>query len=259
MVAVFSLLLVVALSLLVVRVGDVAFQMTGLSEEVAYFQALSAFSGAGFTTDEAEAIVSDPARRRIATILIRLGSVGAVTSIATLLLSFVGAGEAAPRRLLVLLAGVGTMVVLAQSRAFNRLLTPIIEWALNRYTQLELHDYADLLGLREDYRVVEIEVESDTWLADRTLADLDLAAEGVLVLGVDRPGEDYIGAPPADFRLQPDDQLIVYGRRHRLDELSTRAPGDEVARGKAVAEHEQDLADQREQLGESTQEVSTEE
>lgn len=109
MVAVFSLLLVVSLSLLVVRVGDVAFRMTGLSEEGSYFQALSAFSGAGFTTDEAEAIVSEPARRQIATILIRLGSVGAVTSIATLLLSFVGAGGAAPERLLVLLVGVGAL------------------------------------------------------------------------------------------------------------------------------------------------------
>lgn len=103
MVSVVSLLLVLALSLLVIRVGSVAFAMTGLSEEVAQFQALSAFSGTGFTTQEAESIVRNPARRRIAAVLIRLGSVGVVTSIATLLLSFVGAGQATPGRLLALL------------------------------------------------------------------------------------------------------------------------------------------------------------
>ncbi len=249
MAAVYSLLIVVALSLLIVRTGAVAFRMTGLSEEVARFQSLSAFSGAGFTTDEAEAVTQDPARRRVAVLLIRLGSVGAVTSIATLLLSFVDAGEATPERLLVLIAGIGALITLARSRLFNRLLTPIIEGTLDRYTTLELRDYADLLGLREDYRVVEIEVAPDTWLADRNLADLDLPSEGVLVLGVSRPGENYIGAPPADLCLRPEDQLIVYGREHRLDELATRASGDTAARGRAVADHERDLADQREQLG----------
>lgn len=117
---------------------------------------------------------------------------------------------------------------------------------------MKLRDYADLPGLREDYRVAEIEVKPDSWLVDRTLANLHLVAEGVLVLGVDRPGEHYIGAPPADLCLRPNDQLIVYGRQHRLDELSTRVPGDQVARDTAVAEHERDLEDQREQLEMST-------
>ncbi|HEX4666090.1 MAG TPA: hypothetical protein VH207_05780 [Chthoniobacterales bacterium] len=116
MVSVFFLLLVVALSLLIIRVGSVAFLMTGLSEEVSQFQSLSAFSGTGFTTDEAETIVQHPARRRIAALLIRLGSVGLVTSIAPLLLSFVGAGSATPERLLVLGAGGLALFVLGRSR-----------------------------------------------------------------------------------------------------------------------------------------------
>ncbi|NIP22972.1 MAG: TrkA-C domain protein, partial [Phycisphaerae bacterium] len=152
MVAVMSLLVVFALSLLVVRVGSIAFQMTGLSEEVANFQSLSAFSGAGFTTSEAETVLTNPARRRVAALLIRLGSVGIVTSIATLMLSFIGAGQATPERLLVLVVGVVILAGLSQSQAINRLLTPIIERVLARYTTLDLRDYADLLHLRDDYR-----------------------------------------------------------------------------------------------------------
>lgn len=96
MVAVGSFLLVLALSLIVVRVGAVALMMTGLSEEVAQFQALSAFSGTGFTTTETEGVVSHPARRKTVALLIRFGSAGGVTAISTLMLSLIGAGKPPP-------------------------------------------------------------------------------------------------------------------------------------------------------------------
>lgn len=248
MVGVISLLLVVALSLLVVRVGAVALTRTGLSEEIAQFQALSAFSGTGFTTDEAEALVGHPARRRVITLLIRLGSAGVVTAISTLLLTFIGAGQAAPARVLVLLFGVLALIGLAQSRSFNRTLTPLIERMLKRYTSLDLRDYADLLHLHEDYRIVEIDVEPESWLASRQLAELNLPAEGVRLLGVVRAEGDYVGAPPPDFHLRPGDSLIVYGREHRLQNLATRDMGDEAAQRMAQAAHQQDFFEQKEKL-----------
>lgn len=54
MFAVLALIVAVPLSLLVIQTGTIAPGRTGLSREVARFQAISAFSGAGFTTDEAE-------------------------------------------------------------------------------------------------------------------------------------------------------------------------------------------------------------
>jgi len=248
MISVVSLLIVLALSMLVIRIGAVAFLMTGLSEQVAQFQALSAFSGTGYTTDEAENIVKHPARRQIASVLIRLGSVGIVTSIATLLLSFVGAGQATPERLLVLLLGIFVLLGLARSRIFNRILTPVIERLLARYTNLDLRDYADLLHLREDYRIVEIEIEENRWLASRTIGALSLGDEGVLVLGVKRAGEGYIGTPPNELSLRHGDLLILYGRKHRLNELSTRLFSDQAAHREAKAEHKHDLDEQRKQL-----------
>ncbi len=49
MFAVISLLAILSLSMLIVRIGAVALTMTGLSRDTASLQALSAFSGAGFT------------------------------------------------------------------------------------------------------------------------------------------------------------------------------------------------------------------
>lgn len=53
MIALFAL---IDVSLLVVRIGTVALQKTGLTRGVAAFQAQSAFMGVGFTTSESEAV-----------------------------------------------------------------------------------------------------------------------------------------------------------------------------------------------------------
>lgn len=231
---------------MVVRVGAVALMMTGLSEEVAQFQALSAFSGTGFTTAEAEALVQHPARRRVITLLIVLGSAGIVTGLSTLLLTFNGAGQAIPVRLLALLLGVLALSGLAHSRSFNRALTPLIKRMLKRYTTLDLRDYADLLHLHEDYRIAEIDVEPESWLVSQPLEELSLPTEGVRLLGVIRSEGDYIGAPPPGLRLRPGDSLIVYGRAHRLQELSNRKVDDQDAQRAAQAEHQRDITTHQE-------------
>ncbi|GAG87195.1 unnamed protein product, partial [marine sediment metagenome] len=82
------LLIAILVSFIVVRIGGFALQLTGIEPEVASFQALSAFSGTGFTTREAERVVGHRTRRRIVTILIILGNAGMVTVIATLVASF---------------------------------------------------------------------------------------------------------------------------------------------------------------------------
>ena len=240
------MLIVISLSVLVVRIGAVAYMMTGLAKDVARFQALSAFSGAGFTPDEAEGVVTDPARRRITSLLIRLGSAGVVTAISYLVLSFVGAGAAASWRLGILLGGLILIILLSRSERFNRLLTPLIRSALSRYTTLDLHDYANLLHLHDDYEVVQTQIEKETWLGSKTLADLNLPAEGVIVLGVLRAEGDYVGAPAPDFQLQVGDEVILYGRALRLHELSRRIWGDEAAHEAAKEAHREDLEKENE-------------
>ncbi len=75
------LLLAIIVSFIVVRIGATALELTGLSWERAKFQALSAFTNAGFTTQESEEIVRHPLRRRIVSYLIVLGNAGLVATI----------------------------------------------------------------------------------------------------------------------------------------------------------------------------------
>ena len=77
-------IIVVVASFIIVRIGAIAFQLTGLEWSLAKFQSLSCFSGTGFTTREAELVTGHPQRRRIATILIVLGNAGFITMIASI-------------------------------------------------------------------------------------------------------------------------------------------------------------------------------
>lgn len=241
---VLSLLVIFALSLLIVRIGSIALEMTGLSPDVASFQATSAFSGAGYTTEEAEQAVTTAGRRKTVKALIRLGSIGLLGAISSLVVSFTRSGGENLVNLLSILGGAGVIILFARSRWFNRLVTPLIEWALSKTTELEVTDYSQLLGLQREYRVSEVEIDAGDWLAEKTITELDLPSEGVLILGV-RRDDSYIGAPQPDVEVKQGDTLVLYGKQDRLKELAGRISGDREARGNAVEDHEETLEEQK--------------
>jgi hypothetical protein len=173
--ALVSLIVIIALSMLVVRVGTVA-TTTGLSRETASMQALSAYSGAEFTTEEAEETVAYPARRRVIKNLMRLGNVGLVTSVTSLVLSFTEP-TARLERLVVLVAAAAVLIALSRSTWFDRLLTPVITRALDRHSSFAIRDYTRLLNLHRDYHVADLAVSEDGWLANETLGELRLRSE----------------------------------------------------------------------------------
>ena len=54
-------------------------RLTGLAQNVATFQCISALSGTGFTTSESGMIVNYPVRRRILIVLMLFGNLGLVS------------------------------------------------------------------------------------------------------------------------------------------------------------------------------------
>ncbi|WP_234488879.1 hypothetical protein [Oxynema sp. CENA135] len=88
MAALASVFVVLTLSLLINRIATVVLTLTGLSRESARFQARSALTGVGFTTRESEQIVRHRVRRETISVLMLLGNVGIVTTISSLLLTF---------------------------------------------------------------------------------------------------------------------------------------------------------------------------
>jgi hypothetical protein len=230
----------VLVSLLLTRVATVALTLTGLSRETAAFQARSALSGAGFTTSESEAIVRQPARRRIVMFLMLVGSVGAVTVIATLVLSFVGTDSSQQgTRLALLVGGLLVLLLLARSPTVDRVLTPLITRILHRWTNLDTNDYAELLHLGE-YSVVEIALTSGHPAVGRSLGELDLRSRGIVAFGIARADGRYQGVPSFATQLEGGDTLLAYGSGDALADFCradlngrpsqgrSRASGDEA-------------------------------
>lgn len=243
MIAIISLLVIISLSILITRVATVALTHTGLSKETARFQARSAFTGAGFTTQESERVVKHPVRRRLIMILMLLGNAGIVTAASSLILAFVNQGDPGllSIKIILLVAGLVMLWAIASSQWVDHHLARFIDKALKRYTQLEVKDYADLIHLADDYRLVEMQVQTNDWLAHQTLAEASLWEEGILVLGVEHPDGTYLGAPVGTTRILPDDILILYGRVSALESIDKRKKdmaGDQ--------EHQQAVAKQKE-------------
>ncbi|MCD6573194.1 MAG: TrkA C-terminal domain-containing protein [Thermoplasmata archaeon] len=229
MIALISLLIVILFSIIVIRIGSVALEMTGLSREAAAFQAQSAFSGAGFTTSESEYVVSHPVRRKIIRLLIFIGNAGVVSAIATLVLTFIGQSkEEATLRLFWLFIGLLALYLFARSKLVDRGLRWIIKRGLEKFTSLKVYDYEQLLGLSKGYCIGEFKVRKGSWLENKKLRELKLDEEGVIVLAVYRKegkDEKFIGAPHGELIIKKDDLLICYGPQEAIKQLSQRIKG----------------------------------
>jgi uncharacterized protein with PhoU and TrkA domain len=69
---------------------------------------------------------------------------------------------------------------------------------------------------------------------------LRLRDEGVVVLVVTRPDGTYVPAPDGQTVIRGGDNLVVYGRSERLNELDRRPAGDA-----GMQAHDAAVADQR--------------
>lgn len=229
MVAIATLLVVVTSTLIVNKVGTIALSSTGLSSEVAHFQARSALLGVGFTTSESDLVINHPVRRRIVLALMLVGNAGLITIIGTVVVGFAGVGNDVDVLLKVGTLALGLILILlaARSRTVDRSLSRLISSALRRFTDLEVRDYVQLLDLASNYAVVELGVDANSWVAEHRLADLRLPDEGVIVLGIRRTDGTFVGAPRGHSHLHEHDTLILYGYSDVIDELRKRKVGVE--------------------------------
>lgn len=235
MVAIVTVLIALLISLLITRMATIVLAVTGLSRESARFQARSAFTGVGFTTSESESVVNHPVRRRVVLILMLLGNAGLVTIVASLLISFSGADAGqAWNRLGLLVGGLLALFFLATNQKVDQAMSRAITKVLDRFTDLDVRDYAELLQLQGGFGVIELEVQEDHWTAHKTLQEMQLRTEGIALLGIQRREGSFVGVPNGASRVIPGDTLVLYGHRALLSSFGQRRAGAE-----GNAEHEE--------------------
>ncbi len=250
-----SLFVVLTVGLLVTRVAAVALTFTGLSRDLARFQARSAYVGVGFTTSESEHVLTHPVRRRIIMWLMLMGNAGFVAAISSLLPVFIGTGEDSLsflNRILILTSGLMLLWAFSSSRMVDSLLSRMIGWALTHWTALAIYDFSALLQLSAGYTVGELKIEEGDWVAGRTLGELRLADEGVHVLGIRRQNGEYVGAPVGLTFIRPADTLVIYGKAEHIEELSRRRADKTGDLAHTMRVREQTIVMQQQEIVERT-------
>ncbi len=221
--AAITLLFVLTISVLMTRFGAVALRQTGLSKQVARFQALSAFTGTGFTTPEAESIVNHPLRRRIVALLMIIGNLGLVTVLATVILTFIDTRESLSASLAQALWLGAVMVVLwflVLNRHADRVICDVMRRLLQRSDLFESR-IVTLLQLPEAHAVAQIQIDEDSPLAGRPCGKL--SETGLKVLGITARNGHFTHLPAADRQLHPLDKVTLYGSDDDLRLLSERS------------------------------------
>ena len=214
MYAVVTFLVVAVITVAFTKLATGALIATGVPPESAAFQARSAFSGAGFTTVEAENVVNHPVRRRIIGTTMFVGSLGTPTLVVTVLVGLIAPGPGSTtERVLVTVSGLFLIVMAVVNKPAQRWLQGIGD----RYVQRRLLpslavERTELLVLSDEMAVQSVRLEDAPADAPRSLRGLARAIPGATVLGI-RRGDEYLGAPPVDVDLHAGDELIVYGRR----------------------------------------------
>ncbi len=204
-------LLVILFSFLIVRAASIALMMTGMDEKRARFQALSAFSGTGFTTREAEFVVNHPRRRKIVSWLMILGNAGIITVIVTGTSSLVTSqGFQLPINVVILVLGIFGIYKIATHKGFIRRWESFIEDKLVKSPALEEAATEDLLHLIEGFGLVRAIIKENSPLIGSSLSQCELTEKGMLVLGIERD-KNWIPVPKADEIIKDGDKLVVYG------------------------------------------------
>jgi amino acid transporter len=190
--------------LVILWVGAIALEATGMERSKAFFQALSALSNTGFTTRQAEDIVEYPKRRQIVAWLIFFGCVG-ITAFLFLMILYVKAGIVAPSTTHIgaIVGAIVLLIILIWTGVIRRLANGILKLFHKGPVNVEI------LHQAQDYGVARIKV------TEKDKTGLTVGKFKVTVLAIER-GDKVISSPKDTESVQQGDYLLCYGKTEEI-------------------------------------------
>jgi len=221
MTAIFPLMVVMAISWVIVQVGAVMYELTGVERQAARFQSLSAFTGTGFTTREAEEVLALPIRRRITKRLMVLGYAGMASVLATVLNSIEveSVKDSAINIAVIALVFTSVWYVLHHH---GRLVwfTDFLRRMLMKRMTSDVVPHEELFDYSRGYGITRIEIPRGSRVVGKRLRDLDLRAHRLQILAIEesKHGEP-IPVPHPDTVLYHRQHLLLYGYLAEVQEV----------------------------------------
>jgi len=199
--------------------GAVALEIAGVERCKARFQALSALSGTGFTTQESELVAIQPKCRRVVIWLITLGKLG-IAGLIILAVVYARAGFSTPVWHSITMAALALAVFLLLKAGLGEYIT---SKAVNIFRVREESPYSlagGILHEKNEYGVARVWLSSRARAINMTIRDTGFDTYGITVLAIERR-DKVIKFPDSSEFLQPGDYILCYGN---LSEI-TRAAG----------------------------------
>lgn len=212
---------IIIVAAFIVKIASVALNLTGMERKKAFFQALSAFTGTGFTTKDSESIVDDDIRRRIIIILMILGNAGLISIISTLMLSFMRSGFKFTPVLLnfaIILLSILVIIMISLNKGIARSFTKKIQAKLVKSSTFTKKGVEEVLRLAEGYGVAEVTLSESCIDVGKTLGHSSFRQRDILILAIERAG-GVIPAPRATDKLVENDTLICYGKMENINKI----------------------------------------
>jgi hypothetical protein len=216
------MLVVLTIWLFILWFGSIALEATGMERSRARFQAMSALTGTGFTTREAENIVGHPRRRLIVGWMMFLGSVGIILFLLILLVIIVvgvqPAKPTSPVTLVLSALPAVALMVLYWIGVLDKLATIIVNWLKRtEYFKPELST-TEIIYQAGDHSLARLTIGKLAPEVGSKISDTSLARYNVKVLAIER-GDKVFFYPDAKEIVQAGDHLIYYGQTEEINSL----------------------------------------
>lgn len=221
MAAAMAIAILIALTVMIVRVAGVIMRLTGLPENIARFQALSALTGTGFTTGESEMIVNHPIRRRVLIALMIIGHLGFVALGSTFIVALINASDDSSGlfvQSMIILAAVIFVFILTMFKPLDSLMCEFAEKLLLKTTSLGRQEYKRVLQLEDNFSIVE------HIIAKANLIDLEMNSDDpakLKFIGVRRGPDFKIQLFSENVGIKDNDILVCFGNETAHDAFSS--------------------------------------
>jgi hypothetical protein len=213
------MLIVLTVWMFILWFGSIALEATGMERRKARFQALSALTGTGFTTREADDVVNHPSRRLIAGWLMFLGSVGIILFLliilAILVIGIKPGTQLSPALIVALAIPPFVLIVLYWIGVLDKAGTKIVNWMKrSAYFTPELST-REMVHQAGDYSVARLTIGRKAPEVGRKISNTSLAKHKITILAIER-GDKTLPFPEAKETVQAGDHLLCYGETAKI-------------------------------------------
>jgi hypothetical protein len=204
--------LYLAIWVMMLWLGSVSLEATGMERSRAHFQALSALSGTGFTTKDSETVVNHSTRRWIVTWLMFFGNAGFITILILIMVSVgTNISNISAERIVLVSIFVGISLLFVWLGMMDRVSNSVVRLLRkSRFLRQDITDW-DIVHRQGDYGVFRIAMHHSIVDADKSLSMSPFWRPSIGILAIERDRE-VLAFPDADVKLRKGDMLLCYGK-----------------------------------------------